>query len=202
MASIADDSKDVLDKIKAEGTFDEMRVRVTEAVKRTVRFCNPGLSRHHGRNSRATTGMVQDTITSQVQQLVAQSDVFKSGKADSLSRKELFDTIRKSCEWVTCCCGQQHCLSSVLETVSLRQVAWCRKQLLEIAATATWEVLMNDSYGISQQVEQSTHEALCAVYEQREQQRVVLHHQQQQRHQQDLQQYNAYYALQYSQEYV
>lgn len=34
--TLADDSKDVLDKIKAEGTFDQMRVQVTEAVKRTV----------------------------------------------------------------------------------------------------------------------------------------------------------------------
>lgn len=35
--TVAEDSKDVLDKIKAEGTFDQMRVQVTEAVKRTVR---------------------------------------------------------------------------------------------------------------------------------------------------------------------
>ncbi len=41
---------------------------------------------------------MQDTLTSQVQQLVAQSDVFKSGKADSMSRKDLFDTIRKTYE--------------------------------------------------------------------------------------------------------
>jgi len=34
--TLADDSKDVLDKIKADGTFDQMRVQVTEAVKRTV----------------------------------------------------------------------------------------------------------------------------------------------------------------------
>ena len=34
--TLADDSKDVLDNIKAEGTFDQMRVQVTEAVKRTV----------------------------------------------------------------------------------------------------------------------------------------------------------------------
>lgn len=34
--TVADDSKDVLDKIKAEGTFDQMRVQVTEAVKKTV----------------------------------------------------------------------------------------------------------------------------------------------------------------------
>ena len=34
--TLADDSKDVLDKTKAEGTFDQMRVQVTEAVKRTV----------------------------------------------------------------------------------------------------------------------------------------------------------------------
>lgn len=34
--TVAEDSKDVLDKIKAEGTFDQMRVQVTEAVKQTV----------------------------------------------------------------------------------------------------------------------------------------------------------------------
>ena len=34
--TLADDSKDVLDRIKADGTFDDMRVQVTEAVKRTV----------------------------------------------------------------------------------------------------------------------------------------------------------------------
>lgn len=36
--SVADDSKDVLEKIKAEGTFDQMRVQVTEAVKKTVPY--------------------------------------------------------------------------------------------------------------------------------------------------------------------
>ncbi len=77
----------------------------------------------------------------------------------------------------------------------------CRKEILDIAATATWQVLMNDSYGISQQIEQSTHAALCAVYEAREQQRVALQSQQQQRHQQDLQQYTAYYGPQHNQEY-
>ena len=35
--TVAKDSKDVLDKIKAEGTFDQIRVQVTEAVKKTVR---------------------------------------------------------------------------------------------------------------------------------------------------------------------
>lgn len=145
--TLADDSKDVLDKIKAEGTFDQMRIQVTEAVKKT------------------------DTLTTQVQRLVAQSDVFKTGKAESMSRKELFDTIRKTHE----------------------------NKLLEIAAAATWEVLMNDSYGISQQIQQSTHEALCSVYETREQQRVALHLQQQQRHQQELQQYNAHYSRQNNQ---
>lgn len=38
---------------------------------------------------------MQDTLTSRVQQLVANSDVFKSGKAENMSRKELFDNIRK-----------------------------------------------------------------------------------------------------------
>ncbi|DBA72418.1 TPA: hypothetical protein ACH3X2_010451 [Trebouxia sp. C0005] len=147
--TLADDSKDVLDKIKAEGTFDQMRVQVTEAVKKT------------------------DTLTSQVQQLVAQSDVFKSGKADNMSRKDLFDTIRKTYE----------------------------SKLLEIAASATLEVLLNDSYGISQQIEQSTHEALCSVYEAREQQRIALHLQQQQRYQHDLQQYNACYGQHHNQGY-
>lgn len=147
--TVAQDSKDVLDKIKAEGTFDEMRVQVTEAVKKT------------------------DALTSRVQQLVAQSDIFKSGKADTLSRKELFETLRKTYE----------------------------KDLMDMAATATWEVLMNDSYGISQQIEQSTHEALCAVYEAREQQRIALHLQQQQRHQQSLDQYHAYYGSQPNQAY-
>ena len=33
---LADDSKDVLEKVKADGTFDEMRLRVTEAVKKSV----------------------------------------------------------------------------------------------------------------------------------------------------------------------
>ncbi|KAL3144501.1 hypothetical protein ABBQ32_004238 [Trebouxia sp. C0010 RCD-2024] len=138
--TVAEDSKDVLDKIKAEGTFDQMRVQVTETVKRT------------------------DTLTSRVQQLVANSDVFKSGKAENMSRKELFDNIRKLHE----------------------------KDFLEIAAAATWEVLMNDSYGISQQIEQSTHQALCAVYEAREQQRLALHHQQQQQYQVTMEQYKAY----------
>ncbi len=94
--TLADDSKDVLDKIKAEGTFDEMRVQVTEAVKRTVRVCMCICQRHV--HSRPPYCLLQDALTSQVQQLVAQSDVFKSGKAESMSRKELFDTIRKSKE--------------------------------------------------------------------------------------------------------
>lgn len=34
--NLADDSKDVLEKVKADGTFDEMRLRVTEAVKKSV----------------------------------------------------------------------------------------------------------------------------------------------------------------------
>ena len=34
--NLALDSKDVLDKIKADGTFDQMRMQVTEAVKQTV----------------------------------------------------------------------------------------------------------------------------------------------------------------------
>ena len=36
--SVAEDSRDVLEKIKAEGNFDAMRVQVTEAVKKTVGF--------------------------------------------------------------------------------------------------------------------------------------------------------------------
>lgn len=60
---------------------------------------------------------------------------------------------------------------------------------------------MNDSYGISQQIQQSTHEALCSVYETREQQRVALQLQQQQRHQQELQQYHAHYGQQNNQGY-
>lgn len=142
--TVAEDSKDVLDKIKAEGTFDQMRVQVTEAVKQT------------------------DTLTSRVQQLVANSDVFKSGKAETMSRKELFDNIRNTHE----------------------------NALLDIAAAATWEVLMNGSYGISQQIEQSAHQALCAVYEDREQQRLALHHQQQQQYQLTMKQYDAYYGSQ------
>lgn len=72
----------------------------------------------------------------------------------------------------------------------------CRRDFQDIAATATWEVLMNDSYGISQQIEQSAHQALCAVYEAREQQRLALHHQQQQQYQKSMEQYNAYYSSQ------
>lgn len=34
--SHAEDSKDVLEKVKADGTFDEMRLRITEAVKKSV----------------------------------------------------------------------------------------------------------------------------------------------------------------------
>lgn len=34
--SHAEDSKDVLEKVKADGTFDEMRLRVTETVKKSV----------------------------------------------------------------------------------------------------------------------------------------------------------------------
>ena len=41
--TLADDSKDVLDKIKAEGTFDQMRIQVTEAVKKTVRHQAQGV---------------------------------------------------------------------------------------------------------------------------------------------------------------
>lgn len=37
-------------------------------------------------------------MTSRVQRLVANSDVFKSGKAENMSRKELFDHIRKNHE--------------------------------------------------------------------------------------------------------
>ena len=55
---------------------------------------------------------------------------------------------------------------------------------------------MNDTYGISQQIEQSAHLALCAVYEAREQQRLALHHQQQQQFQRSMEQYNAYYGSQ------
>lgn len=55
---------------------------------------------------------------------------------------------------------------------------------------------MNDSYGISQQIEQSAHQALCTVYEAREEQRLALHHQQQQQYNLSMEQYNAYYGLQ------
>ena len=65
-----------------------------------------------------------------------------------------------------------------------------------MAAKATWEVLTKDTYGISQQIEQCAHQALCSVYEAREQERVALHLRQQQRHQLELDQYNAYYNLQ------
>ena len=68
-----------------------------------------------------------------------------------------------------------------------------RAKLLDIAAAATWEVLNNDAYGMSQQIEQSVHEALCSVYEAREQQRLLVHDAQQQRHQQALDQYNRRY---------
>lgn len=140
--NLASDSKDVLDKIKADGTFDKMRVQVTEAVKQT------------------------DKLANQVQELVSQSDIFKSSNLDRLSRKELFDALRKAHE----------------------------KQLLEMAAAATWEVLNNDEYGISQQIEHSVHEALCAVYEAREQERLSIHQAQQQRHQQNLEHYSTYYG--------
>ena len=63
-----------------------------------------------------------------------------------------------------------------------------------MAAAATWEVLNNDGYGISQQIEHSVHEALCAVYESREQQRLSIHQAQQQQHQQNLDRYNTYYG--------
>ena len=65
-----------------------------------------------------------------------------------------------------------------------------------MAAAATWEVLLNESYGISQQIDQSAHQALCAVYEQREQERLVLHHEQQQRYQLELEQFHARFGLQ------
>lgn len=55
---------------------------------------------------------------------------------------------------------------------------------------------MNESYGISQQIEQSAHQALCAVYEAREEQRLALHHQQQQQYNSSMEQYNAYYGSQ------
>lgn len=97
--TVADDSKDVLDKIKAEGTFDQMRVQVTEAVKKTVpykrSFCTVGFCFCFQLYAIAS---VQDTMTSRVQRLVANSDVFKSGKAENMSRKELFDHIRKNHE--------------------------------------------------------------------------------------------------------
>lgn len=70
----------------------------------------------------------------------------------------------------------------------------CREKLLDMAAKATWDVLTKDSYGISQQIEQCAHQALCAVYEAREQERVALHLQQQQRYQLQLDHYNARYS--------
>lgn len=73
--------------------------------------------------------------------------------------------------------------------------AQCREKLLDMAAKATWDVLTTESYGISQQIEHCAHQALCSVYEAREQERVALHLQQQQRYQMELKQYNAYYNL-------
>ena len=101
--SPADDSKDVLDKVKADGTFDQMRQRVTEAVKKSVSM-QPTLQCTYPCGCLAAGLaltqwlMLQGTLTQAAEDLVATTEVFSTGKADTLSRKELFELIRKKHE--------------------------------------------------------------------------------------------------------
>lgn len=99
--SLADDSRDVLDKVKADGTFDQMRLRATEAIKKSVSI--PGsltvtsVAQLHMLSHRICL-CPQGSLTQLAEELVASTEIFSSGKAESLSRKELFEHIRKNHE--------------------------------------------------------------------------------------------------------
>ncbi|CAL8464308.1 g3843 [Coccomyxa elongata] len=110
-----DDSEAVLKKIMDDGTFDELRQKLVEHLKKN------------------------EELQQFTQDKVLNSKTLQAESARKMSKKDLFDNLRKELE----------------------------NTVLEQALKATWAVLGDDAIGMPKLIDTKVHEALCAVHEER-----------------------------------
>ncbi|BDA49820.1 hypothetical protein COCOBI_14-4400 [Coccomyxa sp. Obi] len=115
MGTVDDDSEAVLKKIMDDGTFDELRQKLVEHLKKN------------------------EELQHFTQEKVLNSKTLQAESARKMSKKDLFDNLRKELE----------------------------NTVLEQALQATWEVLGDKAIGMPELIDTKVHEALCAVHEER-----------------------------------